>query len=205
MHKFKQSLLVIPLITLPFGAFANTLASNDFIAISVFLGGRYSDDLTDLDTEQEANFDNSGAQAIALSWHYDQDAEGELFYSNAKQTVTVSSVSADLDISYLHFGGRLHFVNNTPFSTSVGLGIGATFFIPDASQYDNEVALSGSISFGARYQLSQRWALKTDFRAYATVQDNNSSLICEDNQCLIDIDAEAFLQVELMAGIEFRF
>jgi len=196
---------LLTLATIPLSSFSAPLSNDDFFAISAYLGGRYSDDLTDRETTQEADFEHSFSQAIALSWYYEDNAEGELLYSNSQQTIRLGSFSTDLNISYLQFGGRLVFTNRTPFSTSFGAGIGATFFIPDDSEYDNEIAFSGNMSVGARYQLNPQWALKTDLRIYGTVLDSQSALLCNNNRCLIDIDGELFLQTELMAGIEYRF
>jgi len=197
--------MALPLIITPLYSVASPLTLDDPFAISAYLGGRYSDDLTDIGTEQEAEFDNSFSQALALSWYYDDSSEGELLYSNAKQTLRMDDFSTDLNISYLHFGGKLIFNNGGPFSTSFGAGIGATFFIPDESEYDNEIAFSGNISVGARYQLSTHWAVKTDLRIYGSLMENSSTLLCSNGSCLIDIDGELYLQTELMAGVEYRF
>jgi len=201
----QKTVLALTLATTSLSSFATPLSIDTPLAVSIYLGGRYSDDLTDKETTQEAKFDHSFSQAIALSWYYEDNAEGELIYSRAKQTVRIADLSTNLDISYLQFGGKLIFTDNTPFSTSFGAAIGATFFTPDDSQYDNEVAFSGSMNVGARYQLNPQWAFKTDLRIYGTVMDNNSTLLCSDNRCLIDVDGELYLQTELMAGIEYRF
>jgi len=202
---FPQKIVTaLTLTSLSLSSFAAPL-STDEIAISAYIGGRYSDDLTDRTTTQEADFDDSFSQALALSWYYEKDAEGELLYSRANQTIRINDFATSLNISYLQFGGKLIFANNTPFSTSFGVGIGATFFIPDDSQYENEIAFSGNMNIGARYQLNPQWALKTDLRIYGTVMDSNSELLCTDNRCLIDVDGELYLQTELQAGIEYRF
>jgi hypothetical protein len=117
----------------------------------------------------------------------------------------VKNAKTDVYISYLHFGGRVNFVNDSPLSTSLGLGIGATFFTPDSSQYDNDISLSGNITGGVKYKLNQHWAVKADLRLYGTVLNNNSSLFCSNNSCLIELDGEVYVQTELMAGVEYKF
>ncbi|PKG38702.1 outer membrane beta-barrel protein [Psychromonas sp. Urea-02u-13] len=212
MKNIKQVISVISLATLPLSSFATPVPVDDFIAISAYLGERFSDDLKDTETGQKADIDNNFAQALALSWYYGSNTEGELFYSNSKHDFSMSgsnpsdkNVSTDIYISYLHFGGRVNFVNETPFSTSIGLGIGATFFVPDDNQYDNDVALSGSITGGVRYELNDQWALKADLRVYGTVLKNDSSLFCGDNECLVKLDGEVYVQTDLMAGVEYKF
>lgn len=209
MVKMKHSLIIISLVTMPLYSLATPAPIDDFVAISAYLGGRYSDDLKDSETGQKADIGNNFSQALALSWYYDRNREGELLYSNSKQDLSMygdaKNVQTDVYISYLHFGGRVNFVNESPFSTSLGLGLGATFFIPDSNQYDNDIALSGNITGGVRYEINQQWALKADLRFYGTVLNNNSSLFCSNNSCLIELDGDIYVQTELMAGVEYKF
>ena len=207
MYPIKQILSSLVLLTIPLSSIAAPKPIDDFIAISTYLGGRYSEDLKDGETGEKANISNDFSQALALSWYYDRNREGELFYSQSKQNFSVSEqdISTDLYISYLHFGGRINFVNDSPFSTSLGLGIGATFFIPDESQYDNEIAFSGNITGGVRYELNKQWALKADLRFYGTLLNSSSSLFCSNNQCLIELSGDVYVQTELMAGVEYKF
>ncbi|GLS89113.1 hypothetical protein GCM10007916_01800 [Psychromonas marina] len=207
MFQTKHFLTVVTLSAITLPTFATPAPIDDFIALSAYLGGRYSEDLKDSDTGEKADIGNNFSQALALSWYYDRNKEGELLYSNSKQDLSISGkdINTDIYISYLHFGGRINFVNEGPLSTSFGLGIGATFFIPDDSQYDNDVALSGNITGGVRYALNQHWAIKADLRVYGTVLNNNSSLFCSNNTCLIELDGDIYVQTELMAGIEYKF
>lgn len=207
MFQTKHILAVIPLSLTPLSSFATPMPVDDFIALSAYLGGRYSDQLKDSKTGNIANISHNFSQALALSWYYDRNKEGELLYSTSQQNLSIAdnNVNTGIDISYLHFGGRINFVNGGRFSTSFGLGLGATFFIPDEHQYDNDVALSGNMTGGIRYTLNQQWALKADLRVYATVLSNNSSLFCSNNTCLIELDGDIYVQTELMAGIEYKF
>ena len=85
------------------------------------------------------------------------------------------------------------------------LGIGATFFVPDESRYDNEIALSGNITGGIRYELNKQWALRGDLRVYGTVLNSSSTMLCADGQCLINLSGEVYVQTDIMAGIEYKF
>lgn len=209
MRRQKYSLInkmmIAIVASLPMANVAQAQNNDPFLALSAYWGGRYSDDLTGIDDAEDIEFSNDSAQALSLTWHYDRDAEGELFLGNAKQNVQVAEQETDLYVTYLHFGGRILFRNETRFSTSVGMGIGATFFTPDGSEYDKEVALSGNLSLGARYQLNPHWALKADLRFYGTVLDDSTTLLCDSEQCLINVDGELFVQSELLAGIEYKF
>lgn len=207
MKKTNKIIVAISLASLSVASYAAPLPDEDYIAISGYLGNRFSEDLKDTTTGQTADVGNNFAQALVLSWYYSRNAEGEIFYSSSKHDFNMPSknVSTDLYISYLHFGGRLHFVNETPFSTSVGLGFGATFFVPGDNQYDNSIALSGSMTGGVRYELNDQWAIKADLRFYSTVLKNNSSLLCANNQCIVHLEGDVYVQTELMAGVEYKF
>lgn len=209
MSPSKLTITAIPLAVMPLFSFANTAPIDDFVAISAYLGGRYSEEMNDNETGQTAEIGNNFSQALALSWYYDRNREGELLYSSSKQSLTMAgdskNVATDVYISYLHFGGRVNFVNNSRLSTSLGLGLGATFFIPDSSQYDDDISLSGNITGGIRYKLNQQWAVKADLRFYGTVLNNNSRLFCSGESCLIELDGDVYVQTELMTGIEYKF
>ena len=209
MKIIKKIIPVMSLTLLPVDSFAAPVSNDNFFAISAYLGGRISDDLTDTETGEKAKISDDVSQALALSWYYGRNTEGELLFSNSKQNFKISSEGSDVDtdlyINYLHFGGRVNFVDSSPFSTSIGLGIGATFFVPDESQYDTEIVFSGNITGGVRYEINKQWALKGDLRFYGSVLKNNSTLFCSDNQCLIQLDGELYVQTEFMAGIEYKF
>lgn len=207
MINTKQLITLISLTIFPLSSFAAPDPITDFFAISAYLGARYGEDFEDKETGETADISNDFAQALALSWYYGHNTEGELFYSNSKQNISMSekNVSTDIYIGYLHFGGRIKFFNESPLSSSLGLGIGATFFVADESQYDKDMALSGSITGGLRYILSEQWAVKADLRVYATLIENNSSLLCHDNECIIQLDGEVYMQADLLLGIEYKF
>lgn len=182
-------------------------ANDPFIAISGYLGGRYSDDFNDSRKNQQASVSSDFAQALAVSWFYSRNSEGELLYSTSQHSVNatgdVINDNIKLQTHYLQFGGRVWFTNSTPFATSLGLGIGAALF--DAKGYDNEVYFSGNITGGMRYKLSDNWALKADLRLYGTVLSGDSKAFCGNNTCLIEFDSDVYVQAELMGGLEYKF
>lgn len=203
----KRILATICLSTLPLSSFATPVNVNEYVAVSAFLGPRISDDLKDSATGETAKISNEMAGALALSWYYSRNKEGELLFSSSKLNVSLPErdISTDMYVSYLHFGGRVLFTNETAFSTSLGLGVGATFFSPDDSQYDNEIALSGNITGGVRYELNEQLALRGDLRVYGTLLNSSSTMLCGDGECLINLSGEVYVQTEIMAGVEFKF
>jgi hypothetical protein len=209
MQKLTNSIAAIALLSLPFCSYAASPSNNEYVAVSAYLGSRISNDLN-TETDQNARVSNDSAQAIAVNWYFARNQETELFFSNSKHTLSqadeTESTSADIYFSYLHFGGKLLFGDQGPFSTSIGLGLGATFFIPDESKYDEEIAFSGNINAGLRYELNPRWALRGDIRLYGTVLNSNNAYFCtSEGGCLVKLEGEVYVETELMAGIEYKF
>lgn len=211
MQKFTNSIAAFTLLSLPFCSYAASPPNNEYVAVSAYLGSRISNDLN-TETGQYAKISNDSAQAIAVNWYFAHNQETELFFSNSKHTLSLTSetdtetASADIYFSYLHFGGKLLFGDQGPFSTSIGLGIGGTFFIPVESQYDNEIALSGNINAGLRYELNPKWALRGDIRLYGTVLNSNNAYFCSsEGGCLVKFQGDVYVETELMAGIEYKF
>ncbi|MCK5819902.1 MAG: outer membrane beta-barrel protein [Psychromonas sp.] len=206
MKKIYQIILIVILSTSCALTYATTNSNDKFIAVSAYLGGRYSNDFKVSDDMNEATVSHNLAQALGVSWFYQHNTEGELLYSTAQHTVTMQgnvNDSKKMQIHYLQFGGRVWLTNNSPFSTSIGLGIGGTLFDPKA--YSDEIYFSGNISGGIRYKLNDDWAVKSDLRVYSTILSSNSTAFCANNQCLIYFDNEAYVQVELMAGVQYQF
>ncbi|MFT6909184.1 MAG: hypothetical protein ACJAS1_005896 [Oleiphilaceae bacterium] len=208
MNKLTQSILLIVLSALSPGSFAASTTVGDYVTVSAFLGGRTSENLKDTESDQTVKLSDNLSRALAVSWRYERNKEGELLFSNSKHNLKMEGEknnSADIYFSYIQFGGRVLFTDDSPFSSSLGLGIGATFLKPDNSLYDDEIAFSGNITGGLRYALNQQWALRGDLRVYGTVLNSNSTLFCGDGQCMITVSGEIYVQTELMAGIEYKF
>ena len=213
MNIKKQLLSAFVISTFSTNIFASSLISppdytKGYVTITGYLGTRVNEDLKNQETDEIAKFSSELTQAIALGWTYERNSEGELLFSNSKQFLTVSEGSLpgiDVYVQYLHFGGKILFSNNTPFSTNIGLGAGLTHFNPAGSDYDADLAFSGNISGGVRYQINDKFALRGDLRVYGTLLNSDSTLFCGNNNCYLNVDGDIYVQTELMAGIEYKF
>ncbi|MDN2661997.1 hypothetical protein OW492_01245 [Psychromonas sp. 14N.309.X.WAT.B.A12] len=171
---------------------------NDYISVTGFLGARidlkYNDGSELQDSQRETHF----AQALALNWSYAENSEGELLLSNSKSSVN----DIELNLQHLHFGGRILFQDISPFSTSIALGIGGTRISESESEVDTSYAFSASAAVGMRYQLSQHFALRSDFRVYGTLlREGHTESFCSGDDC-----SDGYLiEAELLAGIEYKF
>ncbi|TEW56005.1 hypothetical protein E2R68_02625 [Psychromonas sp. RZ22] len=214
LHQRILPVFVISTFSLPSAAesifFEDPYGAKNYMTVSAFLGTRISEDVAHKSTGEVADFSAALTQAVALGWTYDRHSEGELLFSNSKPTLsmsnsTTSAPDIDVYIQYLHFGGRVLFPTRTAFSSSFGLGIGATYFNPEGNDYGSEFAFSGNITGGIRYQLTEEFALRGDLRVYGTLLNSESSLFCGNQTCYLDVDGDVYVQGELMAGLEFKF
>jgi hypothetical protein len=206
MNPVVKLLTIIILSVLPNCGFGR--AADKPMTVGVYLGGRISENLENTESGQTARISDDISRAVTITRQLSRNQEGELLFSNSKQHLKMSDdkmLYTDLYISYLQFGGRVLFTNNSPFSSHLGLGIGTTFFTPANSEYDNEIGFSGNISGGVRYQFNRQWALRGDLRVYGTLLNSNGAIFCNNGQCLISLNGEVYVQTELLAGIEYKF
>jgi hypothetical protein len=57
------------------------------------------------------------------------------------------------------------------------------------------------MAVGLRYELNDNFALRSDFRFYGTLLDDDRELFCYDTEC----DDDQFIEAELLVGLEYRF
>jgi len=188
----------------------NTANSLDegYITVTGFLGARINQDIDDQGSNSKAALGSAFAQALSIGWKYDTKAEGELLFSNSRQSVSITGekqVNLNTDVQYIHLGGKILFTDNSPFSANIGLGAGITYFNPSQSQYQEKTALSANISGGLRYQLSPSLALRSELRVYATRFNTEKHLFCTANDCLLELDDGFYLQSEMLFGMEYKF
>ena len=197
MYQYIMPTLLLSTFSLPTLAESlstETEASNDYVTITGYLGARLNQDIKNDYSGQDVDISSELAQAISLGWYYAKNAEGELIFSNSKQNFSSpNDFDIDVYVQYLHVGGRILFRTNSPFSSSIGLGMGATHFNPSGSRYDAKFAFSGSVSAGIRYQLTEQFALRSD------------EMFCDNGSCLLDASDHLYVDAELLAGIEYKF
>jgi len=196
----------LALATCSFSIQANS--APEYFTISGFIGSRVNQDIQSHGSDEVASVSSELTEALTIGWQYDTKSEGELLLSHSKQHFSFSEESTadmDVDVQYLHIGGKILFTNPTPFSTNIGVGMGITYFNPNNQQYDPKTALSANLSGGLRYQLSPQFALRSDLRVYGTRFHTEKALFCDGNNCLLTLDNRFYLQTEVMLGVEYKF
>lgn len=109
---------------------------------------------------------------------------------------------AALDVDYIHLGGTLFFPNGDlqPYITA---SAGVTRMMPDS--WSTETRFSMGIGGGVEYRMTQNFGLFADLRGYATFIDSDTSLFCNDDQCLWHVTSDVMWQVQANLGVKLSF
>lgn len=107
-----------------------------------------------------------------------------------------------LDLDYIHLGGTLYFPRGDirPYVTA---SAGITRMLPDA--WSSETRFSMGIGGGIEYQVTQHFGLFADIRGYATFINSDSSLFCNEDECLWHITSDVMWQAQANLGLKVSF
>jgi len=167
--------------------------------------------LKDSDTDESVDFDDSTNYGVILGLRDDSkagDAFYEILYSHLSTHLKLddklfsSNKHFDLDIHYLHFGGR-YGPDTGAVKPYVVAGLGIAYF--DPKQGDSETKFSFSIGGGVNVPLSEHIGFRLEGRAFGSVFENNSSIFCANNQCLVKTKGDVLWQYSGFSGLVFSF
>jgi hypothetical protein len=172
------------------------------LEITSMLGHNFSPDLTSsttntLPTSNETNI------ALAFAWQDAKAGQGQILLNFISRDFTDDSNQSthSFDTLYAHFSGVGYFKERN-YITTVGLGIGATYFNSD---FDDVISPSITAAIGTRYTLSDTLTLITELRGYATLTDDNDTLFCQDDNCIAHFDDAIWFDTQITIGIAYRF
>jgi hypothetical protein len=189
------------------------------------IGGHFEEDSDDSDEESGISLDikESPSFALAVNTDYEQGTEFEIFYSRqateleADEEIFSSTSLFDLDVHYLHIGGTViltrvkDFFGETLFEPSdfcepylVGT-LGATHLKPRDSDYDPVTRFSASLGFGTRLYARKNLGFRFEARGFATLINSDTALFSNSRGMKIYVDADAFAQAMLNAGLFYDF
>jgi opacity protein-like surface antigen len=174
-------------------------------------GYRMGGSLEDVDTGEDADFEEGGSFALALELRFDKgdDRYYQLWYSRQGTEVNDGVDSHDVDIEYLHIGGTLPFGGYEHAQPYFAAGLGATRYSSSAPGADDRTHFSGSMAFGLQVPLAKNVAIRLEARGYLTAVDTSSALFCSSDTaggvCRIVASGSTIFQAEALAGIAVRF
>jgi hypothetical protein len=177
-------------------------------SIGAFIGYRAGGQGTDTNTG--AHFQLAPAQTYGLvaDFRVSPDTEVEVLWSQqntrVQQTSPVNTQLFDVNVGYYQIGASYLFTNEgvQPFMVAT---LGATYFSPQQTGYQNETKFSFGIGGGVKVPVGRHFGLRLEARAYGTVLDNNSSAVCTNGSCLIHVSGSLMWQYEANAGVYIAF
>ena len=172
--------------------------------VGYMAGGEFEDpnDGGDRDLDEGTNV-GLIVDIAAESWrHY------EFLFADLDSEVD-GATPFDMGVQYLHIGGIVSHPTAERVIPYFGMTVGATRFSPDAAGLDDETKFSFSVGGGLRIPITERFGVRFDARAFATVLDSEGDLFCVSEggagTCSIRAKSDTFLQYAASLGVVIGF
>lgn len=160
-----------------------------------------------VDSKDAINVAESGHYGIMLGVATQDPGNMYLLYSHQGTELGTESessfVTTPLSVDYVHLGGTLYFPEGKarPYATA---SAGVTQLRP-SGDFSTETRFSMAIGGGIDYQITPAISLFADVRGYATFVNTDTSLFCNESQCLWNIKADVMWQAQANAGLSIKF
>ena len=204
----KRYLLAV-LLFLP----ALTSAQESGVEITPFAGYRFGGTFESTDTSVNYEMEDSSSFGLILNLRHKSNTQWEIFYSQQSSEVMFSEVSdvdqiVDVDIHVLQLGGT-YVGDGDKMRPYVAMTLGGTHIRTDSAESADDTFFSGSMGLGMKLMPRSRVGIRVEARAYATFLSSDTKLFCQtgpnQNICAFQVDGNLLSQVEVFAGVSFRF
>ena len=173
--------------------------------VGYMAGGEFEDPTDGSDRNLDAATSYGLFVNAATDWwrHY------EMLY--ARQSTKVDGFEKfDMDVEYLQFGGTVAYpdAEATHVIPYIGMTVGAARFSPDQAGLDDETKPAVTLGAGVRVPLTERFSLRLDLRAFATILSSDSDIFCVSSggaTCRIKVKSDVFLQYAANLGFTVGF
>jgi len=187
-------------------ALAATAAPAAPVSVSLYGGYFGSTGIDNADTDASADIKDAGSFMLAVGT--DLDASRELQLQFSQQSTTLSpgggAPSLDLTVRYLHVGGTAFIDRPIGAGPYVVGGLGATQFSPGTSGYGDEYKPSLNVGIGYYWPLTDRIALRAEFRGFFTLVNSSGGFLCSGG-CVAVLKGDVFTQYGGLLGLTARF
>jgi hypothetical protein len=167
------------------------------------VGGSFEDAVTGsgLDADVGPSF------GAALGFDLGGDRTLEVMWVHQQLVVPDTSHQAgdvDLDVDTLGVGGTFEWggARARPFVSGTA---GVALLSPENSSYDRELLLMASLGVGVKLPLSSRTSIRLEGRGVGMFVVSGAAGICGPGGCALGFSGSGLGQLELLAGISFRF
>ena len=169
-------------------------------------GGEFEDGN---DSTRTLELDSGGTLSMSIDWPLADGRQAQVFYSFQRSALPGSAVGqpqdVDIDISYLHVGGRTFFDGSAKVGGGYVVGgLGATFFSPSAAGWTNEIRPSLNLGIGYQWQLAPTVALRAELRSYVSLINSSGEFFCSGG-CVVSIRGDTMVQFDGMLGLSVGF
>ena len=151
---------------------------------------------------------NQNVTALAVDFLYNNQPDLRVGLYLSHQATVFGRESAlqnrDMDISHVHVTSMKYYPDGD-WERFILAGGGMGFFNPEDNSLHDVSRLSIQIGAGANYRLSNRLMLRIEARWFGTVFKSSSRIFCNGNECTVGIASDIYDQIQIDAGLLFRF
>lgn len=170
--------------------------------VTPYLGYMAASDIKDHNGD-DLSLKNSPHIGLAFSWQDTPTGHGQILvnYVGHEFNESVNDKTVELNILYTHFSG-VALYGEKDFTTVVSVGLGATYFDSD---YESGIYPSLTAAIGTKHHMTERFALVSELRLYATLTDEDDDFFCKNDVCVAEFGDAVFLDTSISVGFSYAF
>jgi hypothetical protein len=144
---------------------------------------------------------------LVLGFPLGHDRTLEVVWTHEFVHVPASSdegVDVDLSLDTIGVGGTYEWGDGRvrPFVSGT---VGFTLLSPDASGYDLELLLSGTLGGGVKVPISKRAYVRLEGRGVGMLATGSAAGVCGGGACVLGLSGAGIGQLEFLAGLAYSF
>jgi len=188
----------------------NTTALVNTFEVTPLIGYRFGGDFDFTKNENTSTIKmvEDVSYGLLTAWSYDRSRQGEFLISHYKSKFSQHSdffpSNDELGITYAHIGGNV-MISKGIIPTYITGGLGLTHLSPKGAGLDSETRFSMNVGLTAKIPVSEQLSFQFGGRVYGTFFNSASSIFCDQEDCLISISSDIWVQTEVTAGLSFAF
>ena len=210
MHSDIYKLLNINLFLIFLSLF---ISNKTFAQVEIFGFGGY-EVASDVQVSQgDLNVYSNPNYGASIAFEVDRGLQAELLWIGQQTTMDLKQLNGitktlfDIGIHYFHAGAIYEFRQTSkqkafPF---MSFSLGATWFTPVGTTYDDEWRFSIAFGGGGKFYLSDKIGIRLQARLLLPLNFNSVGMWCGTGGCSATVGSWAtFVQADFTAGVFFR-
>ena len=182
--------------------------------ISLATGSSTASDPTSGENGESADIDSDTPLHIVLNKFQRINNDGarlyyEFLYAQNDMNVDIKAADAadnystSLSAQHLHLGGTYEWGESKVFDPYFAATMGASHYSPEQASSDTFFSMSAAL--GARFWVIDNLSLRFEARAFGTLMNSSSEILCLGGTCYVEIDGSLWLQNHFTAGLTYAF